>query len=263
MRALGNLLLTFALTVGALASASAYLAPLSLPAAKLVGLTLNAPAGFKIDPDTGVILHDEAGKPLPLADKGDALTEDLVAQLKAQAENASLVEHGRRVNRVLVQEFSLSRWPGKWFFLLAFAALIGGGLLVRKSASARIAAAAEKRKDGGSPTEVIDSARMVVTDLLPALLAMPDDELRCETIVDRIGQLQRNEMELFAEMREDLIGAVGLGGFARIMDAFASAERQINRAWSTAADGVCDESMASLDRAKRAFDETLERLRQP
>lgn len=259
MRALGNLLLIVSLTVGALAASSAYLAPLSLPVEKLEGLTLNADAGFAVD-ETGAIELDEQGHPKPLFKKGVTLDRTMALQLKTQAENDQLQFKGRRVRSILVQQFDLARWPGKWFFLLACAGLVGGAFLVRKGARAQIQAAAAKAQEGGSPEEIIQSALQVVRELLPALQALPDDDARCAMIVERIGQLQRNEMELFAEKREELIGRFSLAGFAAIMDRFAAAERQVNRAWSTAADGVCDEALACLERAGHAFEETLERL---
>lgn len=51
------------------------------------------------------------------------------------------------------------------------------------------------------------------------------------------------------EQRERLVGRMGLGAYAALMDVFAGAERSLNRSWSAAADFALDESVEALERA--------------
>jgi hypothetical protein len=60
--------------------------------------------------------------------------------------------------------------------------------------------------------------------------------------------------------RAELTSRLGLGGYARLMDAFAAAERAINRAWSAAADEVEAEAITSLDLASELLAEARERV---
>ena len=64
----------------------------------------------------------------------------------------------------------------------------------------------------------------------------------------------------FIDARQALIGRHGLGGYAMIMDRFAAAERQINRARSAAADGVYDEAETCLKAAADRLRETSQTL---
>src|SRR5690606_22380442 len=79
-------------------------------------------------------------------------------------------------------------------------------------------------------------------------------------IVERIGALQKTQMPAFIDLRPKLISAFGMAGYARLMDAYAAAERQLNRAWSAAADEHEPEAVASLQRALPLLDETARRL---
>ncbi|MCA9298431.1 MAG: hypothetical protein KDA28_05155, partial [Phycisphaerales bacterium] len=67
---------------------------------------------------------------------------------------------------------------------------------------------------------------------------------------------QRTHLPAFADARERLIAAHGMGGFARIMDAFAGCERLINRSWSLAADEYLEESVTCLHEARSRLNET-------
>ena len=63
------------------------------------------------------------------------------------------------------------------------------------------------------------------------------------------------------ESHDDLIQQCGIGHAAEVMDRFAAAERQINRAWSAASDGVLEEAEACLAEATMYLDETTARLK--
>ena len=93
------------------------------------------------------------------------------------------------------------------------------------------------------------------------LLPPGKKDFRLLLILERLSELQRTHLNAFVEARTPLIARFGLGKFAEIMDRFAACERQINRAWSAAADGVFDESLESLHNANELADEVLLRMK--
>jgi hypothetical protein len=98
---------------------------------------------------------------------------------------------------------------------------------------------------------------------LPSLLLLPREvQDRAHLILARVGELQKTHMTAFVEARPLLIVRLGLGGYAELMDRYAAAERQINRAWSAAADGVLAEAVSCLERASELLDEAAARLAQ-
>lgn len=259
MRLIANLLLTISLTGGAIGASSAYLAALSLPAESLVGLTLNAPAGVRMDGEA--IVRDDGGVPLPMLARDHTLTEADVAALQAQTSLEVEVDgRTRRVRRVLVKEFSLARWEGKWLFLLSLAGLGVGAFLVRSAMRADIASAEAGRAEGETPELALDAIGDAVAGLLRDLPGLPDDRARCEAIVEMLGVAQRDHVPVFVDARTLLISRLTLGGFAALMDRFAAMERQVNRAWSAAADNHYPEAIVCLEKANLFVGETRERL---
>jgi hypothetical protein len=260
MRLIANVILTISLTVGAIAAASAYLAPLSLPADRLEGLTLNAPAGVALD-ETGAIVRGDDGVPLPLFARDHELSLADAEALRAQSDLEVVVDgRTRRVARVLVKEFSFSRWEGRWFFLLALAGLGVGAFLVKSATRAEIATAEAARADGDSPEEALEAIGSIVAGLMRDLPALPDDHARCEAIVEMLGRAQRDHVPTFVDARTLLISRLSLSGYAALMDRFAAMERQINRAWSAAADQHYGEASVCIEKANLIVGETRERL---
>jgi hypothetical protein len=99
---------------------------------------------------------------------------------------------------------------------------------------------------------------------LPNLLLLPPEQReRFGLILTRVGELQKTHMIAFVEARPVLIARLGLGGYAELMDRYAAAERQLNRAWSAAADGVYEEAVQALEVAGVLLDESLARLARP
>ena len=65
----------------------------------------------------------------------------------------------------------------------------------------------------------------------------------------------------FIAARPALVARLGLGGYAQLMDHFAAAERQLNRAWSAAADGYATDAVECLDNASTLLGEAEQRMR--
>lgn len=253
MRLFANLIITAAVCLGVISAATAYVVPLSLPDERLEGLELNAPAGVQRD-EQGSDVLDDAGRPVPLVPaesdgEPTTLTPEVLGALRANG-----------VERVRVKSFAFDRWSGRWWFLLAVVGLGAGAALIRVDARAQHAEEAGRDHDAeGSPSAALAAIRSRVDALRARTGGGHADDLHA--IIEELGDLQQNEMARFAESRAALVARLGLAGYAAVMDAFATAERQINRAWSAAADGEADESLACLELAATRLTETAERLR--
>ncbi len=242
MRLLANLLLIASLVAGIFGAAAAYLSPLSLPDDRLVGLTLNAPAGIGVD---------AAGRPQPLAVKNARLTPELLAALRAAG-----------VRRVRGKEFALGRWSGAGLFLAGCAGLVLGAALLRASARRALASApAGAGSAGETPDAILAAMRRAVDGLRDELPRLPDPEERLRRVLDVLTEVQEKLVPDFAALRPMLTARLGLAGYARLMDRFAAGERQVNRAWSAAADGIEDEVTDCLGHASLLLAEAAAALK--
>lgn len=241
--AVGLVLVAAGLVIGVVSAPTAYLPPLSLPDERLVGLTLAAPAG---EVRSQAMRPDESGPPLvnPTDDQGRPvrLTPELLGTLRDAG-----------VKRVRVKEFALDRWTGRWMFLVACAQLLLGAALVRMDRRRRLDEAQRDAQAGqaDSPAQVFARIRGVIDGLLNELgdqpASRPDP---AERILHRLDAVQGELVPAFVEARPLLVARMGMAGYAELMDHFAAMERQINRAWSAAADGVVEESIDCLRRAQ-------------
>lgn len=240
MRLLGYLIITVSLVVGVVGAVTAYLPRLSMADDRLIGLTLAADAGR---------IEDAAGKAEPIARSGATVDAAMLASLRSAG-----------VGRIKVKEFALGRWSEWWMFLLGCAGLIGGAMLVRgkrAGPSAGPATAAAPGSTGAAQT--VEQIRQRVASLRQALASLPEDAAAARVLED-LGAVQRDLVPAFIAARPEIVARRGLAGFAQVMDAFAAAERQINRAWSAAADDVMEESIVCIGRAAELLEETQRRL---
>ena len=252
MKLLANLILMFAVIFGSLAATTAYLAPTTLPDEKLVGLTLNEDAGLLPDPAN-------PGEMIPVAKKNTVLTAEILASIRANSFDAKGAPH--TVKYLTVKEFQFDRWIGKWVFFASLAGLLLGAFLIRGAAKREIATAMTKSEGSAqSPEALLDSIAGAINTLRDDLHTMPSDDARLNAIVDRVGLLQRTDILDFIDARPIIVARQGMAGYAKLMGSFAAAERQINRAWSAAADRVFEESADSLDIAATLLEETKTKL---
>lgn len=245
---LGFLLIAIGLVLGVASVPTAYLPPLSLSDEALLGLTLASPAGEVRTPD---MPDHVVGPPLvrPVDAQGDPVkvTPELLAILR----NAG-------VERIRVKEFAFGRWTGIWLFMLASALLLGGAYLVRSDMKRKTAAAERAAQTGA--TDSPEASLLAIIDMVESLRRdlphMTTGHDRSQAIIDRLGEVQATHVPAFADARPLLISRRGLSGFAELMDRFAAMERQINRAWSAAADGVEDEAIDCIERAAALAEDT-------
>lgn len=248
LRLVSALLIVGSLVAGSLAAATAYLAPLSLPDELLVGKHINGPAGLVIS---------ESGEREPYATAGEEITPEMLTALRQQTR-----ANGQPIKRIPIKEFELATWSEKWFFFASILGLIASAVLTRVARSKADASEdAPTESDVGSPESTIRSMQSVVTSLTTDLPSQPTEHAKNELILERVGALQRDLVSAFADARPQIQRRLGIAGYAQVMDRFAAAERQLNRAWSAAADEVTHEAEACLANAGPLLDETLTRLR--
>lgn len=242
MRLLAFILIWVSLGVGAVSATTAYL--WTMPES-------GSPDHFLLGTDdegqsTYAVLSSAAGK---AGDGGSVLeaetelTPEVVERLRAES-----VEP---VNRVKVKTFKLSRWTHLPHFAIAAVGLLVGAMLTRVSAAkaVKLAEANAESDDSISPAQAVAHLREVVNELVKALPLERDRRAACEMITDQLGDAISDYVPHVVEQRERLVARMGLGGYASLMDIFASAERAMNRAWSAAADQAFEEALESLERA--------------
>ncbi|NUQ50961.1 MAG: hypothetical protein HUU27_13710, partial [Phycisphaerae bacterium] len=133
MKTLATLLVWASLALGVVAVVTAYTPSLEIGDARLAGLHLNSVAGVQRNAD-GTPLMNARGGLQPIASAGDELTPELLARLR---------ESG--AGYVRVKEFAWSRWPARWWFVLACGGLLAGALIIRRETRRQTAAAAADR----------------------------------------------------------------------------------------------------------------------
>jgi hypothetical protein len=300
MKLIGFLLIAIGLALGTIGASTAYLANLSLPDERLVGVNLAEPAWPKAAPadqetpadsDAGIPLAEqqpqpehaevqpadeqaieqaeggaalekggeagdggagEAGagsEPEPIAPADAEVTPELLAQMRAAG-----------VEYIRVKSFAFGRWEGKWFALAGVVGLIVGAVLVRRASRDAAAAADARGGDGASPESLMVQAREGLLALRQQAAGEAPGAERAHLIMRRVGEIQRGQINPVVEGRGRLRARLGLAGYARVMDRFAAAERQVNRAWSAAADGDDEEALACLGRGAESLGEARERM---
>ncbi|MEM7227624.1 MAG: hypothetical protein AAF432_02305 [Planctomycetota bacterium] len=248
MKAAASVLIMVALVVGVIAGPTAYVPKLDNVADADPPFTLNAPSGA---------MENEEGDTVPVLDPGAAegdilLTPDNVEVLRAAG-----------VERVRVKEFSFENWDYKFVFIISAIGLILGAMMLRVDARKHIAAQTAAMGEGGtskSPKQLLNEAHDRVKLLLEKVRTESNDELQSTMIIAELDDIRHEYFDPFVEARPVLIGSYGISGFAQIMDRFAGAERQLNRAWSAAADLALHESLPCLEEGIRRLEIAVERL---
>jgi hypothetical protein len=254
MKLLSFLLIWGSLAIGVAAASTAYLPTLDMLASAPEPLTLSSPAGATEVPsakDPNVLERVPLVAPVGPDGAPTRLTPEVVAVLR---------EAG--VERVRVKEFAFERWSTRWIFVGACLGLLAGSMLVRLEARRCAAAATAAAGPGGTPETALRSMIERAASIRAAAAGRGADQAAaCAAIVSGVDALNAAEVSTFVDARPLIIGRIGFGRFARLMDSFAAGERSLNRAWSAAADRVLPEAIASLDHAIRHLEEAERRLR--
>ncbi len=301
MKLIAFVIITLSIITGSLASSTAYLVPLdSTPPETLADLRLTSAAGaydpatadeaflqrlgdvharldaeraaeanplkpsvpertpapvpaVETQPTGEQVLRARESTP-PIGRPGDLLIPELAEML-----NASNVRY------VKVSSFSFGRWPHGWLFILSCAGLLVGAYMVRLAQKRALAASEAAEAVSG---EQATDARSVFARLSGRLHTLAEElstarneDDKLESIVSHIGKIQRDDVPAFVADRPSLVNRMGLAGYAELMDSFAAMERQLNRAWSAAADGHLPESESCLRNAQPLLADTLRKLK--
>ncbi|HUG13206.1 MAG TPA: hypothetical protein VMM36_19470 [Opitutaceae bacterium] len=237
------LLLALSLAAGTIACMTAYsprLAAVESAVAAGEEIELGAPSGKSVN---------AAGETMPIATAGARLTPEIVATLRAAG-----------VERVRVQQFSFARWSHAWMFAAAAAGLAIGAVLVRREIRASREASLNESGSSQSPVAALTGMRDTLRKLDSEMPALREASRGMKRVTDELGELQATHVDTILQSRDRIIAAGGLAGFATFMSAFSVMERQINRAWSAAADDVPDEAGDSIRRALLLVDDVLKAL---
>lgn len=143
------------------------------------------------------------------------------------------------------REWSAIQWP---YYVGAMAVGVVGVVLLR--ITARRAAAHSEKAAANLRTAI------TALDQLNAAVQRLRSQREQIMVYDLSGRIESEMMEdlaRFADARETLIPLFGLQAYANIMNSFAGAERNINRAWCASADGYVDEAWSCMDRAAELF----------
>lgn len=251
MKLFAALLITASLVAGLIAAVTAYVPTLDMIRAE-DELTLNAAAGVAeaqphrvADP---VAPRRPRVRPTPGADL--VIDAALLESLRADGET-----------RVRVKEFAWSRWQHLWLFVLATIGLFTGAMLLRRaSAQALAQQTKDDRQSATAPATLLKTALERIRQLQRDIATMHDPNARAELIIQTLDELHEQAFEPFVAARPTLVNQHGMSGYAQIMDRFAAAERQLNRAWSAAADRVLNESELCIEQALPPLEAALARL---
>jgi hypothetical protein len=215
-----------------------------------------AEAGAALDEEAALDEQVEAAaaeaapaEPQPIAPADAEITPELLAEMRAAG-----------VEYIRVKSFAFARWEGKWNALAGILGLIIGAALVRVAGRQDAAADVARAAEGDAPESLMEQAREELLALSRQAAGERPGPQRAHLIMQRVGEIQRARINPVIEGRGRLRARLGLAGYARVMDRFAAAERQVNRAWSAAADGDDEEAMACLARGAESLAEARERL---
>lgn len=240
MRFVAWLLIVVSLVLAIVSAVTAYSPKLSLPDSQLAGLTLNAPAGLEQTPD---------GE-RPIATKGMTLTAELLAKLRAAREK-----------RVRVKEFSFRGWSEWWLFVVGCVGMLAGAVIVRRENARQLALGHADAKTGAGPDAVLHTIRTQLDALRQRLSRTSEATELHFLVLESVGQMIAEQIPSFIAARPVLVSRLGLAGYAQLMDHFAAGERQLNRAWSAAADGYDEEAVECLTNAAVLLEEAEQKMR--
>lgn len=168
---------------------------------------------------------------LAIGQARDVLTPGLINALDASG-----------TERVRVKEFAFGRWQLSWLLGVSVVAMLVGVFIVRNETKKMIA---KSVADAQGSTETPEVAMRRTGECLDRAMATTNVH---DALVP-LTEIQRDHFPVIVDSRNLLVGRMGLAGFAAFMDEFSFLERQVNRAWSAAADDAYAESRTALERA--------------
>lgn len=244
MQWLASLLMILGTSLGVYGAASAYYVPIDAPDAQIAGLTLNDDAGARV-----------AGRSLvPIAQRGAILDAPTLTELRNNAAGAPGESPAWKYARV--KEFAWSRWPGKWLACAGIALLGVGAVLARETRGTIVAS-----EDGAVVAINLASVAQLsaeIDSLVIQARARPTGAAKW--ICDSTDGLQKRWIMPLLRSQAHFMSKHGVGRAAETVTSLAAVERNLNRAWSAAADGYLDEATEALGNAGIYCQATLEKV---
>lgn len=136
--------------------------------------------------------------------------------------------------------------------LVSLAVLVTGIVLARMAT--RAAARAEAaNKEGGS----LGKARAALSETLRLAAGLQGrlSALGLDALHGEVDALVNGPVADFVDNRLSITDNFGVGAYAEVMAPFATAERYLNRAWSSSADGYLQEAVDCVGRAVPRIEE--------
>ena len=141
-------------------------------------------------------------------------------------------------------------WPP---FIVSLIVIVIGAIMINKAYKpAPQKDASEVKENRGAIQEMLERIYNTSKDLRDQL---NNDKTDPNDVKDAVDKLVTGDVLNFAEKRQYLINVLGLEPFVEIFGAFANGERNLNRTWSTLADGAPEEGKIALDKATNYFEE--------
>ncbi len=254
MKLIGNLLVWIFISTGLLAATSFYAWPVGIDSAADARFELSA--GDEGAPTYAQLLRastTEDGN--VIADADADLNPETLALLRTAGVKRVVIKHPAGAYGTMI-----SNWTGKWLFLGSTIGLVFGGLLLKSAARREVEATDASDSPHSTPEQAAGSIRAAIADLRGRLPSIEGRDEKEHAIIETLSEVQGDLVPAFVETRAVLIARKGMGHYATVMDKFASTERQINRAWSAAADGALEESLTALDASAVQADQLAEAL---
>lgn len=248
MKLAGPLMVALGLVLGVLSGATAYLVPVDRIDPARDRVVLHAPAGNAANPGE---------PPRPVLSPGPPDAPLVIAESHLETLRAA------GVRRIHVKQFTPHLWREWWVFAIAVALLVGGAIVIRcvRNLEMKLAAKRESENPDSPPADaLLKGALDAARDLLTRASEHPDGPTRVRLIREGIDDLHDRFFEPLEFGRAIMIQQLGMGGYARVMDRFAAAERQFNRAWSASADHVEAEAFECLGNGIDLLAEADQRL---
>ena len=149
----------------------------------------------------------------------------------------------------------IEAWGGVagWPFAAGALLMMAGGVIARRG-MAREAHAHATAAEGTPDTHAL----LVEIDSAVAALPEGDVEANAEALRHQLDDLLDEKMPAFADARQRHELAIGAAGYAELSSAFASAERNLSRAWSALTDEAWAEVPSCIAAARQAMTQALE-----
>lgn len=157
---------------------------------------------------------------------------------------------------VIFSSISAARIPPAWGYFSLFILLLTGGIIIKKVGKKRSAKANSEAGKGVSYVyEVIKEMEREVKNLNDKKKGLTLDEIH-----EKLEEILTRLVYDFVEFRNSITDSFGLTEYSHVMSPFATAERYLNRAWSSSADNYRDETLNNIELAVPYIVETEEEL---